>query len=349
MATDHIIEDRAPSRRRPTGTPRLRGTAVTGTLAGVAALAAIACAPPTSPPPSVQPQPEDRGIVTGVEVAGSAGCEDVGTSDVPVARSHLTIESDGNTRHATLRVPEGDGPHPMLISLHPFTGTPEGWEGYSGLADAAVERGYVVATPLGSDPGPRWAVPGGLETGADDIRFIADLSDHLEDTLCIDRNAEFAAGYSAGAAMAQALSCTMPWRFAAVAGSGGTNLTDTCPDSPATDVFVIHGSADPIAPLSGSQVIFAPPLGLPVSEVVATNADRAGCDPAPAVSSPVGEVAAQDFTGCDDGTRIRYWKMLGGGHTWAGAESSLLTDPIVGPTLDTFSATEVVLDFFDAT
>ena len=38
----------------------------------------------------------------------------------------------------------------------------------------------------------------------------------------------------------------------------------------------------------------------------------------------MGEVAAQDFTGCDDGTRIRYWKMLGGGHTWAGTESSLV-------------------------
>ncbi len=50
--------------------------------------------------------------------------------------------------------------------------------------------------------------------------------------------------------MSQALSCALPWRMAAVAGSGGTNLTDLCPDSPPTDVLVMHGSADPIAPVT---------------------------------------------------------------------------------------------------
>lgn len=318
-----------------------------GVTLAAAALLGAACVP-TSPSPSVHPQPEGRGIVAGVEVAGSPGCEDVATDGPPVGSSDLAIESGGATRRAVIRVPEGDGPHPLLVSLHPFTGQPQSWEDYSGLAEAAVERGYVVATPLGSEPGPRWAVPGGLETGADDIGFIADVADHLEDTLCIDRNAEFAAGYSAGAAMAQAVSCTMPWRFAAVAGSGGTNLTETCPDSPPTDVFVIHGSVDPIAPLSGSEVIFAPPLGLAVSEVVATNASRAGCDTTPTESTPVEKVTASDFSGCDDDLRIRYWKMLGGGHTWAGTEGSAFAGPFVGPTLQTFSATDVVLNFFDA-
>ncbi|MGI9577377.1 MAG: alpha/beta hydrolase family esterase [Microthrixaceae bacterium] len=283
-----------------------------------------------------------------MEVAGSAGCEDVGIDAPAAGTSNLEIDSGGSTRSAVVRVPDGDGPHPLLVSMHPFTGNPRSWEDYSGLADAAVDRGYVVATPLGSEPGPRWAVPGGLETGADDIGFIADLADHLEDTLCIDRNAEFAAGYSAGAAMAQAMSCTMPWRFAAVAGSGGTNLTETCPASPPTDVFVIHGSVDPIAPLSGSEVIFAPPLGLEISEVVATNAARAGCDPTPIKSAPVDKVEAADFEGCDDDQRVRYWKMRGGGHTWAGTEGSVFNDLIVGPTLQTFSATDEVLDFFDA-
>ena len=74
--------------------------------------------------------------------------------------------------------------------------------------------------------------------------------------------------------MAQALSCTLPWRMTAVAASGGANLTDLCPDSPATDVMVLHGSADPIAPTTGSDVPFATPNGLHIDDVVATDAGQ---------------------------------------------------------------------------
>jgi polyhydroxybutyrate depolymerase len=242
---------------------------------------------------------------------------------------------------------------PLLVSLHPFTLDPANWEELSGLADAAVARGYVVVTPLGSQPGPRWAVPGGLagitgtDKGTDDLGFLAALLDTIEDGLCVDRNREFAAGYSAGAAMSQALSCTMPWRFAAVAGSGGVNLTSLCPASPPTDVFVLHGTADTIAPLTGSQVPFATPLGLPVADVVATDAARAGCDPAPTASTPVVAVEALTFGGCDGDHRVQYWRMLGAGHAWAGANASLV-GLFVGRTPTDFSATEAVLDFFDA-
>ena len=236
---------------------------------------------------------------------------------------------------------------PLLVSLHPFSLDAATWESLSGLADAAVGRGYVAVSPLGSEPGPRWAVPGGLDTGTDDLGFLATLIDTIEDGLCIERNREFAAGFSAGAAMAQALSCAMPWRFAAVAGSGGTNLTAACPDSPPTSVFVLHGTADTIAPITGSQVVFATPLGLTVDQVVSTDAARAGCDPSPTVTAPFPDVEARTSIGCEGGHRVQYWKMLGAGHTWAGAGFSLL-DIFVGPTPRSFSATEEVLDFFDA-
>jgi polyhydroxybutyrate depolymerase len=334
-------------RRATAGVPgrgaRFIGAA--GALALAVVLAATACVP-TSPSPQVRAQPEGRGKVPGVEVAPSSGCA-LPEPGWPAGASVVTLSTRGTTRRAELRVPEGPGPFPLLFSLHPFTQGPGPWEAYSGLADAAVARGYVVASPTGSNPGPRWAVPGGLETGADDIGFLADLADHLEDTLCVDRNAEFAAGYSAGAAMAQALSCTMPWRFAAVAGSGGMNLTETCPDSPPTDVLTLHGTADPIAPPTGSKVVFAPPLDLPIATVVATNAQRAGCDPVPVASTPAASVEALVHTGCDGGHRVAHWRMLGAGHTWAGSQP-YPGNLVVGPTLSSFSATSAVLDFFDA-
>jgi polyhydroxybutyrate depolymerase len=312
------------------------------------ALGLAGCTVTTAPGPVVQPQAEGRGKVPGQASAPSTGCTYVGPDAPPVGRSVQTITWKGQTRTAIVQVPDVDGlgPRPLLVSLHPFALNAEVWEQYSGLSAAAKGRGYITVSPYGSDPGPRWAVPGGVETGIDDIGFVGALLDRLEDRLCVDRNREFAAGFSAGAAMAQALSCTMPWRFAAVAGSSGVNLTSPCPASPATDVFVLHGTVDQIAPLTGSTTAFATPLGLAVDTVVATDAARAGCDPTPVLSTPVPQVEARTFTGCADGQRVQYWKEIGAGHTWAGPTT--LLDLVAGPTLTTFSANTVVLDFFDA-
>lgn len=331
---------------------------MTATLAmavvGAAALVA-GCTLPAGPSVAVRSQPPDRGIVEGARAAPSAGCDPSARESsavvgvpAPGGTGVVRITWQGRTRQAVVRVPaDTTGPMPLLVSLHPFTLGPEAWEAYSGLGRAAAQRGYVAVTPLGSDPGPRWAVPGGLPTELDDVGFVAALLDHIEDSLCVDRNREFAAGFSAGAAMAQAVSCTLPLRFRAVAGSGGVNLTSLCPASPPTDVFVLHGTADAIAPLTGSTVVFAPPLGLPVADVVANDAARAGCDPVPAAGSPVAGVRSATYAGCADGHRVQYWQMQGAGHSWAGTTG--LLSLIVGPTLQSFSATATVLDFFDAT
>jgi len=263
----------------------------------------------------------------------------------------LTVPVGAGQRSARIDIPAAataGAPAPVLVSLHPFSTTGGAWESYSGLAAAAFDRGYVVITPSGSQPGPRWNVPGGLENNVDDIGYLSALLDAVEDGACVDRNREFAAGFSAGGAMSQALSCTLPWRMAAVAASGGANLTDPCPDSPATDVMVLHGSADRIAPTSGSDVIFATPLGVHIDDVVATNAARAGCATVASSEQLFNDVVVYRYPDCAEGRRVEYWRLRGAGHTWAGTAPSLL-EVVTGPTNRSISANDTVLDFFDDT
>jgi polyhydroxybutyrate depolymerase len=321
--------------------------AALGALVATLVVSVAACAPPAAPDPVVRPQPADRGRLLDVDVAPSSGC---GVSDGLAAGStSVVVPSGAGTRSARVQVPASattSTPAPVLLSLHPFLVAGSAWESYSGLAAAALARGYVVITPEGSQPGPRWAVPGGLDTGVDDIGHLGRLLDQVEDLTCVDRNREFAAGFSAGAAMSMALSCTLPWRLAAVAGSGGANLTSTCPDSPATDVMVLHGTADPIAPAAGSDVVVAPPIGLSIDEVVATSAARAACAGTGEPQQREPDVVVNAAVGCDDDHRVEHWTMLGAGHTWAGAPSPLL-ELVTGPTTTSISANDVVLDFFD--
>jgi polyhydroxybutyrate depolymerase len=250
-------------------------------------------------------------------------------------------------RRSALIAPAGYRPgveYPLVVSLHPFILGPDAWETYSGLAAAASQRGYWVLLPQGSEPGPRWAVPGGLDTGPDDIAWVDSLIRETAATVCVDGDRVFAAGFSAGAAMSVGLSCELPGRFRAIAGSGGTNLTSLCPDAGPVDALILHGSADPIAPPSGSEVPFAPPLGLSVDEVVASFAGRNGCSPVPtAIQLSVSVVIDRYSCG---GRRLEYFRMRGAGHTWAGSPIPL--DIVTGPTDHTFSATNAVLDFFGA-
>ena len=234
--------------------------------------------------------------------------------------------------------------YPLLVSLHPFILAPDAWEAYSGLAAAASQRGYWVLLPQGSDPGPRWAVPGGLDTGPDDIAWVDALIRATADTVCVAGERVFAAGFSAGAAMSVAVSCELPGRFRAIAGSGGTNLTSLCPDGAPVDTMILHGSADPIAPVTGSETVFAPPLGLTVDAVVASFAGRNGCVGPPAAVTLTSSVTIDRYS-CG-AHRLEYYRMLGAGHTWAGSPIPL--DIVTGPTDHSFSATNVVLDFFGA-
>lgn len=309
----------------------MRKRTIPGLLLGMAMTIGTACAPsiPTRP-------------TTEREVAPlPAACpEDGGPAAAP-----RTITALG--RPSTLLAPVGYEPgqaYPLLVSLHPFLLGPDAWEGYSGLAAEATRRGYWVLLPQGSDPGPRWAVPGGLDTGPDDIGWVDALIRETASTVCVDADRVFAAGYSAGAAMSVGLGCELPGRFRAIAGSGGTNLTSLCPDAGPLDALILHGSADPIAPVSGSEVVFAPPLGLSVDAVVASFAERNGCaGDIEGIRISLSVVIDQYRCGAQ---RLEYWRMQGAGHTWAGSPIPL--DIVTGPTDRTFSATNAVLDFFGA-
>lgn len=306
----------------------MRMRTFSGLVLGMALTVGVACTPPTRPS-------------TERTVAPLAACPDGGGP--ALAPGSVTALGRSSRLVAPADYEPGTA-YPLLVSLHPFVLGPTAWETYSELAASASQRGYWVLVPKGSDPGPRWAVPGGLDTGPDDIAWLDALIQETASTVCVDGDRVFAAGFSAGAAMSVALGCELPGRFRAVAGSGGVNLTTLCPDAGPLDTMVLHGSADPIVPVGGSEVPFAPPAGLSVDDVVASVAARNGCVGGPEPLRVSMSVMVDQYS-C--GThRVEYWRMEGAGHTWAGSQIPL--DIVTGRTDHSFSATNAVIDFFGA-
>ena len=84
----------------------------------------------------------------------------------------------------------------------------------------------------------------------DDVEFLGELLDNLEDELCVDPARVFSTGMSNGAQMSSQLACRLPNRFAAVAPDAGVEFYDTCADGPVA-VMAFHGTADPIVTYDG--------------------------------------------------------------------------------------------------
>lgn len=234
-------------------------------------------------------------------------------------------------------------PHPVLVSLHPFLLGAYDWDHYSQFVVEATARGYIVILPEGRNPGPGWSVPGGNKSDFDDVGWIDALIQEAARTACVDSTRIYAAGFSAGAALAVGLSCELPSRFAAIAGSGGTNLTSLCPRSEPTSAMIMHGTDDAVVPTSGNVVPFAATPPISVDSVVGSFATRNQCVDDAALTRPTPTQFRSDYE-CGDAALVDI-RVIGMGHTWPGAVG--LIDLIVGPNDQTFSATSTVLDFFD--
>lgn len=176
------------------------------------------------------------------------------------------------------------------------------------------------------------------------MAFIDQVVQRLGTEMCIDTARIYATGFSAGAAMAATLSCDRPDLLAAVAGSGGMNLSLPCPEGAPVDTLVIHGLEDPIAPPGGQDGV--PPTGVSITSVADSYAARGGCSGS-TTTAVTAAVELRRWTGCVEGGEAAALWIGGHGHNWAGRPDLWYAAAVTGPTSYDLDATSTVLDWFD--
>jgi polyhydroxybutyrate depolymerase len=251
---------------------------------------------------------------------------------------------------------------PVLIALHGGGGGMNGaqFAGRTGLAVEGARRGYIVLAP--DARGDNWndGRPE-LAAGIDDVGFIRAMIADVGSRAGIDPARLFATGASNGGLMSYRLACEGGGAFRAIApviANLGTALIARCRPAGAVSVFMIPGTADRLMPYAGGGV--AAGFG---NRGTTVSSDRTldfwrgamGCAGAPEVErfDPVRDetaVAITRYEGCRGGAIVQRWTVEGGGHTWPGRAGARrpLRARLVGATATEFSATEVILDFFDA-
>ena len=259
-----------------------------------------------------------------------------------------SIITGGSSRTYVLHIPTGyDGaaPAPLVLAFHGYSLNGRQMADYTGLANLADERGFVLVAPDGAGTPAAWnwrksaAAP-------DDVRFVGDLLTKLSAELCVDADRVFAAGFSDGAAMSRVLACDMADRLAAVAVVASPGV----PCVAAVPMIAFHGTSDPLVPFEGGTVPAAVAGGgtfPPVRRSVSEWARALGCDGLPTISRPTATVELSTFLRCSrgDGDALLY-TLLGGGHTWPG--SVPLPAEQYGATNPDINASATIWEFFAA-
>ena len=244
----------------------------------------------------------------------------------PVAR--LSIDDE---REAVLALPaaRGDGPLPLVVSLHGYGGDAEIHDWYFGLSERVSEYGFALLTPQGTvdERGNRFwnatdACCNFYGSGVDDYAWISSLV--AEAAEIVELSGVFLVGYSNGGFMSYRMACDGLDGLVAIVSLAGSSFGDParCDEATPVSVLQIHGTADADIPYKGTLEYDGGNPG--AVELTQRWGERAGCD-----LDQVEALASIDLDssldgaetkverlreGCDDGITIELWTIEGGSH-----------------------------------
>lgn len=277
-----------------------------------------------------------------------------GESNALVLSTPSSIIHDGIERTYRLYVPDGPGPFPIVVVLHPLRSTGVRMERYTRFSKLAQEENFIVVYPDAILN--RWNDRAYRPHAIDDVGFIAALLDHLEENFPVDPSRVYATGASNGGMLAHRLACDMGEHFAAIAPvmSDIPFLVQLRGRTAAPmPILMINGTRDPIVPFGRTT---APQQKLNIvtaRQTVDFWVSKNGCATHP-------EVTQLPDKDPEDGTRIDEWDyapgsaqaevifyaVKDGGHTWPGARDPDTSAGLLGRTSQDMDATKVIWRFF---
>ena len=268
--------------------------------------------------------------------------------------SKETFQFGGIGRTYYLHIPpsyNGRTSVPLVIVIHGFTETIEDIETRTGFTPKSDKEGFIVVYPEGVVES--WNAHYGMgkahEQNIDDVGFINEIINRLEQKYVIDPKRIYVTGLSNGAMMAYRLGAELSDRIAAiapVAGSIGGQANESAileripePSQPVS-VIIFHGTNDALVNYYGglpSDTTVGKRVDLSVAEAVAFWVRCDGCSINPLnETSSDGKVIKSVYSGGNNGTEVVLYTLVGWVHDWP------------RQSLGVIEATDIMWDFFES-
>jgi poly(hydroxyalkanoate) depolymerase family esterase len=262
------------------------------------------------------------------------------------------------TRPYKLFVPTGQaGLHrPLVVMLHGCTQSPDDFANGTQMNAAAERHGCYVLYPGQTTTANasgcwNWFRPGDQQRGRGEPSILAGMIGEVVAQHGIDRSKVFAAGLSAGGAMAAVMAVAYPELFAAVGVHSG--LACGAANNLPSALSAMRGAPQQVRASTGAAsvpaIVFHGDRDRTVhphngDHVVRTMRDEAASGNATVerAQAPGGRAYTRTVhRGADGRAALEYWVVHGGGHAWfGGSAQGSYTDP-EGP-----NATDEMLRFF---
>jgi poly(3-hydroxybutyrate) depolymerase len=277
------------------------------------------------------------------------------------AAETVALEHGGRERRYHLHVPvhaTNIVGMPLLLVLHGGGGSGEQARTTTGLAEAGLRAGFVVAFADGTGPVRGKLLTwnsGGMavyasEHDVDDVGFLRAVVADVQQRAPIDPARVFAAGHSNGGMMCHRLAREAADLFTGIAVvAGAMNFTTVEPASPIA-VLLVHGTDDQHVRYDGG----APRSSVGRAGVRADASVRAAIDyyvernglTGYPVATQDGKVRSENYTTGKTGKTtlpVRVITLEGGGHAWPGSKVS---SPLPADAAFPFDATAAIVTFF---
>jgi polyhydroxybutyrate depolymerase len=270
-----------------TGTAGRSGVGGGGTAAvGVAAMAGAPA------PGSIAPTPDT--VCTGTATAA------------PGAQMTVMLADRQYLLHVGKAVKPGQAA-PLVFSLHGLTMTPSSMESMAHWFPLADTKGFIVAGPAGVGASNGWDL-----TSTKDFDLMKAVVEDVNKKVCVDRKRIYSTGFSHGAFMSHSNGCKLSDVFAAIAPHSGA-LGGACSPKRPMPVYAWHGDADATVSYSSGK------------SAVDGWVTRNKCTGTP-TDYMVSAAKCQEWATCQDGVKVKFCTIPGGGHAWYGPATAAIWD-----------------------
>jgi polyhydroxybutyrate depolymerase len=258
----------------------------------------------------------------------------------------LSLQHDGLKRTYLVHIPPSytkENPVPVILAFHGGGGNAEDTPRFYQLDEIADKEDFIVVYPEGTGRKLKGKVFGSWNAGrccqpaqdenVDDVGFIEEMLDTLEENFNINKKRIYSIGHSNGALISYRLACELSDRIAAIAVAGAHDSFDNCSPSRPVPVLHFHGTQDNCALYEGGEcggcfADFLVSIGIPaerqgwtcssVPEYIDDWKELNNCSNKKEVTYQNGSATCETYLDCKDDAEVTLCTIEGMGHTWPG-------------------------------